>query len=1287
VKRKLHGWVFAGFTLGISGAACEAPRARLTIETEWIEDRPEPGTVDIYGSILDSGGRVVANSGDAIRFTGDTPVEFDRVPFGPELRVEIRMVPAGEADSETPLYFGRSAPFDFSPGDRRRVPVPMSLLRAPRIPGGQSLRLLNGRTNRVSSPELQLELRARGAERIEVAQDIDFTVGYVRFPAADVRVDSTDEDDGDTELFRWSYDLNESREECRESPSICEGARRILVRVSRAGFTSRPLDLPLVLDTVPPDITRASIAYTPSDENPLSNVTAATDGTEIRVTLSFDEPLDVQASPLELRASNGTVALDFRQAAPIPDGATSASFVARVERDQHIEGIYIPEIAISDSAGNLNPAASFDDSPIRVDLSADRFVLRQSAVSYIRSPIGNPVPETLRNEEGQEVFTLPEGAAFYELGPPDGLEPISHLPPDVFSFDGTDSVALIRFWATEEREILLGRASSNELGEWPREQLRLADRDSPRVWVSGVDEAGNESRPVRVENAWYVASTALSALGESPHRTELSARSKAPLEAGTSIEDRSSVESPDGVGAIQVSGKSWTRFSAGTPAAQQTHAMAYDSARARVVLFSSGGRPETWEWDGVSWLNVTPARGNAPPRNSSDLVYDSIRGRVVMFGGSDNLGRTFADTWEWDGRTWRSAGVEGPPGRSSHAMAFDAARGCVVLHGGLNEAFEPMSDTWTWDGVQWTEVTPPEDNPPARGHHQMAFDSIRGRVVMFGGDGTDGLLADTWEWTGSKWQRIEASGPPALDSYALAFDRARGRTVLYGGFGEGSRSSRTWLWDGTEWEERTPPGGSPDGRIWHRMTYDSGRERVVMFGGNTGANVLLADTWEWDGQNWEERTPSAAAPSSVDGHGMVYDEDRERTVLFGGRGSGAFEEIAETWEWDGSRWTDRSLPAAESPPRRSFFGMAYHRGRDRTVVFGGFVREATSVRFLDDTWEWDGSEWIERQAVGESPEPRDVPALVYDSDRDVLLLFGGRGQDFRRRSDTWQWDGTGWSELEPAGRVPGARGFHKMAYDEDRRRVVLFGGQTDDGSRLADTWEWDGATSTWNERDPPGRRPPPTSGYDVAYDPVDATTLLFGGSGTIGAALWAWNGSRWLEKPFVSEAPSARSGHAMVLDTRRDRLVLFGGTGVGDTWEFGAPSEAPLAQLSVALPPDISKEDLQGLRVRAFCGGEATGPDSTPVSGTELRGWVTGGPGNPAGGWVSLLENTASTHAEANERLMDYRPTEDEASDRVRSLFGPDRNMFFQCRTRGSSSQSRLSLDYMEVRVRYGMSP
>ena len=77
--------------------------------------------------------------------------------------------------------------------------------------------------------------------------------------------------------------------------------------------------------------------------------------------------------------------------------------------------------------------------------------------------------------------------------------------------------------------------------------------------------------------------------------------------------------------------------------------MAYDMARARVVLFGGslvGGGPtggasmDTWEWTGVSWIH-RPV-GIAPPaRFGHAMAYDWARGRVVVFGG--NTGSTQLD--------------------------------------------------------------------------------------------------------------------------------------------------------------------------------------------------------------------------------------------------------------------------------------------------------------------------------------------------------------------------------------------------------------------------------------------------------------------------------------------------------------------------------------------------------------------------------------------------------------------------------------------------------------------
>ena len=52
-----------------------------------------------------------------------------------------------------------------------------------------------------------------------------------------------------------------------------------------------------------------------------------------------------------------------------------------------------------------------------------------------------------------------------------------------------------------------------------------------------------------------------------------------------------------------------------------------------------------------------------------------------------------------------------------------------------------------------------------------------------------------------------------------------------------------------------------------------------------------------------------------------------------------------------------------------------------------------------------------------------------------------------------------WTKVADNAASPPARFDTRMAYDEARERVVLFGGQAEDANYtyLNDTWEWDGA--------------------------------------------------------------------------------------------------------------------------------------------------------------------------------------------------------------------------------------
>jgi hypothetical protein len=79
-------------------------------------------------------------------------------------------------------------------------------------------------------------------------------------------------------------------------------------------------------------------------------------------------------------------------------------------------------------------------------------------------------------------------------------------------------------------------------------------------------------------------------------------------------------------------------------------------------------------------------------------------------------------------------------------MAYDAATSTVVLFGGFNNRGIVFGDTWTWDGTTWTQQAP-ATSPAHRVYASMAYDAATGQVVLFGGLGNHGgLLGGTWTW-------------------------------------------------------------------------------------------------------------------------------------------------------------------------------------------------------------------------------------------------------------------------------------------------------------------------------------------------------------------------------------------------------------------------------------------------------------------------------------------------------------------------------------------------------------
>ena len=200
-----------------------------------------------------------------------------------------------------------------------------------------------------------------------------------------------------------------------------------------------------------------------------------------------------------------------------------------------------------------------------------------------------------------------------------------------------------------------------------------------------------------------------------------------------------------------------------------------------------------------------PPRARRPATGHA-MAYDSARGRIVLFGGC------------------RVAGLSRTPGSGTGLLGREDAR------------HEPVSPHVPRDGLRqragtrralrgerrhgFRSATPgsgtghvgPENarhESVASRHHAMAYDSARGRVVLFGGfEGGYTLSPIRGNGTGihgSNGRRPRVRRP--APAHAMAYDSARGRVVLFGGFDRirffvtihGSGMARVWA-------ERAPPG-------------------------------------------------------------------------------------------------------------------------------------------------------------------------------------------------------------------------------------------------------------------------------------------------------------------------------------------------------------------------------------------------------------------------------------------------------------------------------------------------
>jgi hypothetical protein len=307
-------------------------------------------------------------------------------------------------------------------------------------------------------------------------------------------------------------------------------------------------------------------------------------------------------------------------------------------------------------------------------------------------------------------------------------------------------------------------------------------------------------------------------------------------------------------------------------------------------------------------------------------------------------------------------------------------------------------------------------SPPSRMHPGIQFDQTNERVVMFGGGTLFSVLGDTWTYTYSTntWTQIfPTASPSARSGAATAYDPTRDCMILFGGWLGSSRGEDTWIFNCTtdEWSEVSPVI-SPSPRMSSNMVYDSTNDVVVLFSGYCDESVRPDETWVYDmsTNTWSEMSP-ATSPCGRYGHCMIYDSTGNRTILFSGNSPDGM--TSDLWEYDYPTDTWTELFAYPQPLGRKWGSMVYDSDMNRGILFGG---DCNDPEFIDDTWAFNcnTSDW-DQFVLESKPEVRASPGLAYDSINELVVLFGGQGGgfggDYYSFDDTWVFENNEWVDM------------------------------------------------------------------------------------------------------------------------------------------------------------------------------------------------------------------------------------------------------------------------------------
>ncbi len=275
-----------------------------------------------------------------------------------------------------------------------------------------------------------------------------------------------------------------------------------------------------------------------------------------------------------------------------------------------------------------------------------------------------------------------------------------------------------------------------------------------------------------------------------------------------------------------------------------------------------------------------------------------------------------------------------------------------------------------------------------------------------------------------KGQTIIGEAPG--DKFGSSLSMTNSNTIAIGAyFNQGAAPYaghvRVYDWNGGNWGQRGIDLDGVDAGDWFGYSVFMSDENTFAVGSPRsdvgGAEAGIAQVFEWNGSNWDQKGSSLIGEASGDEFGVTVDMPNTNTIAVGAwknAGTATSAGHVRIFDWNGIDWVQKGSDI-DGEALGDFSGSAISMPDENTIAIGAYLHanggnHSGQVR----VYNWNGSAWIQKGVDIEGAVESYTGYSVEMPDANTLAIGANAHDDTdvdAGKLRIYDWNGSSWVQL------------------------------------------------------------------------------------------------------------------------------------------------------------------------------------------------------------------------------------------------------------------------------------